>query len=413
MLHHRRSTCRSCGGTDLREFLSLGPTPLANAFLQSPAEFAGERSFPLDVFFCCSCSLVQLLDVIDPGVLFDSYIYLSGTSDTMAAHNRSYASTVVNLLDLGRNDLLVEVASNDGSLLRCFQDLGIRCIGVEPAGNVAEIARQRDIETVNRFFDSAAAREIRASRGEARVVVANNVLAHVDDPIDFLTGCKQLLGNYGMVIVEIPYVRELLDRLEYDTIYHEHLCYFSMTALLRLFATAGLAVDRVDRVPVHGGSLRVYARPATGDRDHGDQALALAREEERAELTSFDRYKRFARDVEENRRALRALLMSLKVDSKTIAGYGAPAKGNTLLNYCDIDTELLPFVVDKAPMKVGMYTPGSHIPVLAVEELLGRQPDYTMILAWNFADEIMQQAQTYRQRNGKFILPIPEPKIVN
>ena len=413
MLHRRRSTCRACGGTNLKQFLSLGPTPLANAFLKSPDDFSAEQSFPLDVFFCETCSLVQLLDVIDPGILFDNYIYRTGTSDTVAAHNRAYAATVVDLLGLTQTDLVVEVASNDGSLLRCFADQGVRCLGIEPATNIADIAVARNVNTVNTFFNAATARDLRGSHGSARAVIGNNVLAHVDDPLDFLRGCAQLIRPDGTVIIEVPYVKEMLEQLEYDTIYHEHLCYFSITALSRLFDSAGLAITQIDRISLHGGSLRVYARMARRGSDHANEVKTWSDEEKRAGLLDSARYEQFAREVAENRRALRALLLALKAEGKTIGGYGAPAKGNTLLNYCNIDTDLLPFIVDKAPMKVGLYTPGTHIPVFAIEELVHRQPDYTVILAWNFAAEIIRQQGTYRQKNGKFIVPIPEPTIVS
>jgi SAM-dependent methyltransferase len=411
-LHHRRVICRACGGTALRRFLSLGPTPLANAFLRSPNQFAAEARYPLDVYYCEVCSLVQLLDVIDPEVLFRDYIYVTGTSDTMAAHNTVYAATLVELLRLAASELVVEAGSNDGSLLACFAVHGVRTLGVEPAGNIAALARKRGIDTLNLFFDAHTARQIRGAHGPAKAVLANNVLAHVDDPADFLRGCRSLLAADGLIVIEVPYLRELLARLEYDTIYHEHLSYFSITALLRLFEAAHLAVVRIDHVPVHGGSLRVYAAAWEERGRHADDVRAAAAAEQAAGLITFSRYQGFAQEVASHRQRLCALLEEVRAQGRTVAGYGAPAKGNTLLNYCGIGTDLLPYTVDKNPLKVGLFTPGMHIPVLPSETLLERQPDYVLILAWNFADEIMRQQQIYRGRGGRFIIPLPVPEVL-
>lgn len=392
-------------------FLSLGEMPLANSFLADPSEFESEQRFPLEVYFCEDCTLVQLLDVIDPEVLFSNYVYVSGTSETTRAHYRRYAEAVVELLGLGPADLVVEVASNDGSLLEEFQRRGVRVLGVEPARNIAEQANRNGIPTVDRFFNSALALELRQKNGAARAVLANNVLAHVDDPVDFLAGCRELIDGDGLVIVEVPHLKELILNLEYDTIYHEHLCYFSAAALLRLAEAAGLTIVRMDRVPVHGGSLRIYAGRAGRGRQRGADALELAREERQLGLDDYARYERFAGEVARNRRRLLDLLESLRAQGRTLAGYGAPAKGNTLLNYCGIDTRLLPFTVDRNPWKVGRYTPGMHIPVLPVAALEQRRPDYTLILPWNIAGEIIAQQAGYRRAGGRFILPIPEPRI--
>jgi SAM-dependent methyltransferase len=386
--------------------------PLANAFVRSPDEFAAEPSFPLDLYFCHGCSFVQLLDVIDHEVLFRHYLYASGTSDTIAAHNRELAATVVGQLGLGGGDLVVEVASNDGSLLKCFQAQGVRVLGIEPAGNIAARARAAGLDTVERFFSSTVAADVGASHGRAAAVVANNVLAHVDDPRDFLAGARSLLRPGGVVIVEVPYLRELLDRLEYDTVYHEHLGYFSVGAIVALADAAGVSVVRVDRVTVHGGSIRVSFQSRDEVPAHAPAVLELVRMEEENGLGRLSRYERFARDVERNRESVLALLRQLVAAGRSVAGYGAPAKGNTLLNYCGIDGRLLPYTVDKSPLKVGMYTPGTHIPVLPVSTLLERQPDYVLVLAWNFADEIIRQQHEYRERGGQFILPIPDPVVV-
>jgi hypothetical protein len=411
-VHRKRETCRACGGRRLRPFLSLGRTPLANAFLRSAEEFASEAFYPLDVYRCDTCSLVQLSDVIHAEALFRNYIYVTGTSETMARHNVQYARAVVDQLRLESTDLVIEIASNDGSLLQCFKQHGVRTLGVEPALNVAQMAIAGGIETITPFFDFSTARQIRDSYGPAKGVIGNNVLAHVDDTRDFLHGCKALLDKNGLVIIEVPYLCDLVDKLEYDTIYHEHLCYFSVGTLLCLCDAVGLSVVRMDHVDVHGGSLRMYAGRTEDYGPHKDAVRTWAKQESELGLTSFGRLQNFAADVDRNRRALLQLLSSLKQKGETIAGYGAPAKSTTLLNYCGINSSVIACTVDRNPMKVGLFTPGVHIPVLPVSILLERQPAYVLILAWNFADEIMEQQEEYAARGGRFIVPIPEPKVV-
>lgn len=410
--HHKRQSCRSCGKGGLRLFLSLGPTPLANSFLISSDEFNSEPYYPLDVYFCETCFLVQLLDVIDPKVLFSNYIYTTGTSDTIGIHNVQYAKTVVDLLKLGSYDLVIEVASNDGSLLKCFKKYGVRTLGIEPATNIAEKATIEGIETINSFFSSTTSKQIRESHGLAKVVIGNNVLAHVDETKDFLTGCKDLLEAEGQIIIEAPYLGKLIDQMEYDTVYHEHLCYFSINTLAYLCDTVGLSIIKLDFISVHGGSFRMYAGLKERHKEHTKDVLILAEMEREKGITGLNRFVRFAEDVKENRQAVCDLLNGLKEDGKTIAGYGAPAKGNTLLNYCNINTDIIPYTVDKNPLKLGLYTPGMHIPVLPVSTLIERQPDYVLILAWNFTEEIMKQQQEYHNRGGKFIIPIPEPRVI-
>lgn len=411
-VYHRRETCRACGEKSLKLFLPLGLQPLANSFLKSPEEFAAEQFFPLDTHFCETCSLVQIPDVVDPEVLFRHYLYVTGTSETIAQHNRGYAKSISEMQRLTADDLVIEVASNDGSLLRCFQDLGVRTLGIDPATNVAAMARANGVETINEFFNLAVAEQVRADYGPAKAVIGNNVLAHVDDTQDFLRGCKAVIGDAGLVVIEMPYLGDLLNRTEYDTIYHEHLCYFSVNSLMRLCESAGLVIVQMDHVPIHGGSLRMHAGHQEIHQNHSSQVMAWAEEEKSKGFTSFERYEQLAKSVELSRDSLLDLLKRLKAEGKTVAGYGAAAKGNTLLNYCQITTDLLPYVVDKNPLKLGMYTPGMHIPVLPVSTLLEQQPDYLLILAWNFGEEIMRQQSEYKARGGKFIIPIPEVTVI-
>ena len=387
----------------------MGEMPLANSFLKSPEDFTTEQFYPLDLYFCEKCSLIQLLDVIDPEVLFRNYLYVTGTSETMATHNRNYAASVIESGKLEPKDLVVEIASNDGTLLNFFRLQGFRILGVEPAENISRLARENGIPTINDFFNSSCVGRILSSNGPARVILANNVLAHVDDTVDFLKGCRTLLTEDGFVVFEVPYLRELLQNIEYDTVYHEHLCYFSVTTLMRLCDRVNLGIFRVDFVPVHGGSIRIFAAPGI---EHSNSVVDQASEEKRLGMSDLNRYESFAEQVQHHRKELRALLEGLQSEGKTVVAYGAPAKGNTLLNYCDIGTDLVSYTVDKSALKVGRYTPGKHLPVRSVGSLLEEQPDYVLLLAWNFAREIMQQQEEYRRRGGRFILPLPRPEVV-
>jgi SAM-dependent methyltransferase len=356
--------------------------------------------------------LVQLVDVIDAETLFRDYVYVTGTSQTMALHFERYAQDVVSSLGLGREDLVVEVASNDGTLLGYVQALGPKALGVEPARNIAKLARERGIETIDEFFCQELAVKLRAERGGASAVLANNVLAHVDGTRDFLAGAAELLSDNGRLVTEFPHLEPMLDGLEYDTVYHEHVCYFSILALLPLFSSSGLSIQRVDRMPVHGGSLRVWAARRSTLPDHAGEVLRMAENERGRRLADPRRFEEFASAVRAHRESLRGLLERLKREGALVAAHSAPAKGNTLLNYCGIDSSLVRYIVDKNPMKVGTWTPGTHIPVSDPSRVEAEPPDYLLILAWNLAEEIMRQQKAFSQRGGKFILPLPEPRIV-
>ena len=407
-VYHRRETCRACGGTGLEPVLDLGDQPLANALLRSPADFATEAVFPLELAFCRDCSLVQILDVVDPEVLFGHYLYVTGTSETIAEHNERYAEAVIAKLGLAGSDLVAEIASNDGSLLSCFKSRGVRVLGFEPARNIADMARARGIETVSRFFDRDAGPSIGASFGRAKAIIGNNVFAHVDDPVGFLAGCRDLLTDDGLVFIECPYALDMLERGEYDTIYHEHLSYFSVTSLARVAESAGLSIESVERVSVHGGSIRTAFRKGGV---HGAQPQSMMAMEQVEGLTTLARWQDFGRAAAQNRHDLLEMLRALIASGKSVAAYGAPAKGNTLLNYCGIGVDVLPWTVDRNPLKVGLFTPGMHLPVLAVDTITERRPDYLLVLPWNFADEIMRQQRDYADAGGRFIIPIPNPRV--
>ncbi len=406
-----RDTCRACGGRKLHKFLDLGEVPLANSYLTANRLQEPEPRFPLEVYFCADCWLVQLLHVVNPEVLFSNYLYRTGTNATIVGHNNALSKSVVESLRLGAKDLVVEIASNDGSLLGALRERGVRTLGVEPAKNIAALAREAGIETINEFFNSAVAARIVREHGPASAVVANNVLAHVDATSDFLAACRALLTPGGRVVIEAPYLAEMLSRFEYDTIYHEHLCYFAVRPLMRLFERAGLELERAEQVEIHGGSLRLWGR-ASSDAGHGPQVREMAEAERRAGFGELGTYGAFAGAVARNRERLLDILRGWRTEGKRVAGYGAPAKGNTLLCYCGIDTALLPYTVDRSPLKIGMLAPGSHIPIYPVERLLEEPPDYVFLLAWNFADEILEFLRPVRERGTRVLLPIPEPRII-
>jgi hypothetical protein len=404
--------CRICKNTQTSEFLHLGPTPLANSFLKPDQLGEPESRFPLDVVFCPRCGLVQLDHVVPPDIMFRNYIYVSSTSRTMLTHFAAYADEIVARFIDSPEDILLEMGSNDGCLLRKFQTHRVRVLGIEPATNLAAIANAAGIATVNDFFCEGTARDIRDREGAVKVIIGNNVLAHVENLHDLVAGLDVLLSPQGVAVFEVPYLVDLLRKAEFDTIYHEHLFYFSLRPLQRLFESRGMQIFDVKRLPVHGGSLRVYvSRAGTGVEilPSVDCLLALEKSER---LDAFETYEDFAGRVEKMKQELTALLHELKASGARIAGYGAPAKGNTLLNHFQIGTELIDFIVDLSPYKQGMYTPGKRIPVLAVGRLLEEQPDYVLLLAWNFAEEILDQQSEYLNRGGKFIVPIPQPRII-
>jgi len=385
---------------------------LANRLLRADQVGEDEPKFPLDVFVCADCSLVQLLEVVDPELLFRDYIYVSGTSDTMRAHFASFAGALVARFGFQRNDLLVEVASNDGTFLCNFAGRGLRLLGVEPAANIAEIARRRGIESVTEFFSEEVAGRLADEHGPAACVLATNVFAHLDDIDGFVRGLLRLLGPDGIFVFENSYVRDMLDQLEFDSVYHEHLSYFSVTALSALFARHGMEIFDVEHQAVHGGSLRVFVKRQDASQAVTDAPSRFRDDERRAGLCDVITYEAFARRVYELRSSLLTLLNRLRMEGQQVVGYGCPAKGNTLLNFMGIGPDLVSYLVDKSPLKQGMFSPGMHLPVLPVERLLQDRPDYALMLSWNYTEEVVRQQSTYVEAGGRFIVPVPVPRIV-
>jgi len=404
--------CRSCTAPLRHTFIDLGETPLANAYVAPERRDAPEAFYPLHVRVCGECLLVQLPELASPQEIFSDYAYFSSYSDSWLAHCRRYADEAIGRYGLGAGSKVVELASNDGYLLQYFRDAGVPVLGVEPAANVAAAARAKGIETVVRFFGAATAGEL-AAAGQADLIVANNVLAHVPDVNDFVAGIKRLLAPGGAVTVEFPHLLNLIAECQFDTIYHEHFSYFSFAAAEAVFARHGLAVVDVETLPTHGGSLRLHARhaDAAGPAPAAPVAAMRAREAA-AGLGRLETYTGFARCAEATRKELISFLEAQKRAGRKVAGYGAAAKGNTLLNYCGLGPALLPYVADRSREKQGRLLPGSRIPVVSPEQLLERRPDLVLILPWNLKSEIMSQLAAIRGWGGKFAVAVPSIQVL-
>ena len=402
--------CRSCQGTELTPFLSLGSLPLADGLLRKDQLSLPESRYPLEVAFCSECALVQIMETVPPEELFcKDYPYYSSFSDALLKHSKNNVDGLVTARSLDTSSFVVELASNDGYLLQFYNNRGIPVLGIDPAEGPAKAAVEGGIPTLCSFFDENLAAQLLDQGKQADVIHANNVLAHVPDLNGFVRGIGTLLKDDGVAVIEVPYVKDLIDHSEFDTIYHEHLCYFSVSSLTALFRRHGLFLNHVDHLSIHGGSLRLFV----GKHDETSDAvrLALGKESE-SSVDKLQYYEDFALGVEVIKRELLAHLTQLRESGKTLAAYGAAAKGAVLLNYVGIGREMLDFVVDRNVHKQGRYMPGVHIPILAPEELLKSMPDYVLLLPWNFKHEILEQQEEYRRKGGKFIVPIPHLEIV-
>ena len=402
--------CRSCGAHGLSVFLSLGNLPLSDGFLATSQLAQDEPRYPLDVAFCRSCALVQILETVPPEELFGAdYPYFSSFVDTLLRHSHSNVNERIAERELDSRSLVVELASNDGYLLQYYQARGIPVLGIDPAPGPVQAARAKGIESVLAFFGQDLAAQLAAEGRRADVIHANNVLAHVADTNGFVKGIATLLKDDGVAVIEAPYVKDLIDHGEFDTIYHEHLCYFSVTALKNLFERHGLFLNRVEPLSIHGGSLRLFVEKHDRPEDSVKGYLAS---EHRLGLDRLDYYAEFSTRVAQIRSELTALLQDLKRRNARIVGYGAAAKGTIMLNYVGIGRDTLDFVVDRNVHKQGRHIPGVRLPIAAPERVLEVQPDYVLILPWNFQEEIMSQQAEYRRRGGRFIVPVPRPAIL-
>ncbi|MFO1459960.1 MAG: class I SAM-dependent methyltransferase [Verrucomicrobiota bacterium] len=407
-------SCRACGSTSGHPVLDLGLQPLANSLLK-PADLAeDEPRFPLRVVVCRDCWMLQITDIVPPAALFTEYLYFSSVSDALLAHAAAAAERHRTSCGLGSQSLVVEIASNDGYLLRNFVAAGVPCLGIEPARNIAEVARQRGIPTRNEFFNASTARQVVAEQGPADLILGNNVFAHVPDTNDFVAGLATLVKPGGRIVLEFPYACDLVEHVEFDTIYHEHVFYFTLTALVPLLARHGLEAFDVERLAIHGGSLRLtFGR--CGVHDVKPSVPALLSEEATKGVSGVEYYNAFSKRVLGLKESLLDLLKGLRASGHRICAYGASAKGSTLVNFYGLGREALDwidFVVDRSPAKQGRLTPGSHLPILPVEELKNRPPRHALLLTWNFAEEILAQQQEWRSAGGRFIVPLPEVRVV-
>ena len=404
--------CMFCGTPLRATFVDLGMSPLCESYVSREQLNQMEPFYPLHAYVCESCFLVQLDEYVSPEEIFSEYAYFSSYADSWVQHMKRYTGMIIERLSLGPKSFVVEIASNDGYLLQHFVAKGIPVLGIEPAANIAKVAVEKGVPTLVEFFGEKLARQLAVQGKQADLIAGANVLAQVPDVNDFVKGIKILLKPRGVVTIEFPHLMRLIEENQFDTIYHEHFSYFSFLTVERIFAAHGIALFDVEEIPTHGGSLRIYGCHAGGSfYPIGPRVNELRTREERMGFNGLERYSTFAEQVEETKRKLLEFLIRAKREGKSIAGYGAPGKGNTLLNYCGIRTDFLEYTVDRSSYKQGKSLPGTHIPIYSPEKIEETKPDYVLILPWNFKDEIMAQMSHIRKWGGQFVTPIPEVKV--
>jgi hypothetical protein len=409
MTDKKKAGCRFCGTPLEHTFVDLGMSPLCESYLPADQLNQMEPFYPLHVYVCANCFLVQLEAYVSPEHIFTDYAYFSSYSDSWLAHAKRYTDLMVERFGIGANSFVVELASNDGYLLQYFVEKKVPVLGIEPAANVAEVAVKKGVPSLVKFFGRETARELAASGKQADLLLGNNVLAQVPDLNDFVAGMKILLKPTGVVTMEFPHLQRLMEENQFDTIYHEHFSYFSFVTAEKIFAAHGITLFDVEELPTHGGSLRIYGRHAEdSSKPVTARANALREREIHAGYLRLETYARFAEQVRETKRKLLEFLIHAKRDGKHIAGYGAPGKGNTLLNYCAIRSDFLDYTVDRNPYKHGRFLPGTHVPIFPPERIRETKPDFLLILPWNLKDEIIKQNAFIREWGGKFVVPIPE-----
>lgn len=399
--------CRSCGSNRSLPVIDLGSQPLANNLLRPEDLGKPEPRFPLAVFVCADCWLMQITETVPPVDLFSDYIYFSSFSDAMLRHAQAAAEKHIAEKKLCKESFVIEIASNDGYLLKNFVQAGVPCLGFEPAANIAEVARQNGVETYCEFFGQTTAVALRDQKGRADLILGNNVFAHAPETNDFVAGVAELLKPDGWVVFEFPYGVEMIEKVEFDTIYHEHVYYFTLTPLIMLFARHGMDIFHVEHIPIHGGSLRLYACKKRTETIRAS-VMATLEAEARVGVTSPAYYQRFSDQAAKVRSDLITFLAEQKQAGKRVAAYGASAKGSTLLNYVGDAAQSIEFIADRSPYKQGRLSPGLHIPIVLAEELAALAPDYAVLLVWNFAEEVMAQQQAFRAKGGRFVIPLPK-----
>lgn len=407
------SNCRFCSASLRTVFVDLGMSPLANSYLRSDQLNSSEKFYPLKAFVCDFCLLVQLDEFESPDHIFSDYLYFSSVSKSWLEHSERYVEMATKRFGFNERSLVVELASNDGYLLQYFVKKGIPVLGIEPAANVAEVARQRGVPTENLFFSVQSAQRIKTNVGMASLIVANNVLAHVPKLNDFVQGIKILLAEDGVLTIEFPHLLNLVEKNQFDTIYHEHFSYFSFTVAQKVLNKHGLHIFDVEELPTHGGSLRIFAcHEGNGKIITENRVSDLLKREKAAGLLSMDYYKAYRLRVEKTKRSLLAFLIEAKSQGKKVAGYGAPAKGNTLLNYCGVRTDFVDYTVDMNTFKQGLFLPGTHIPIQSPRAIFESKPDYVLILPWNLKSEIKESMKEISSWGGRFVVPIPEVEVL-
>ncbi len=411
---HRRSTCRLCDSGDLTLVISLGHTPLANEFVSKEKLDQKQDQFPLDLYICNACAHVQMLDVVDPEILFRNYVYVSGTSPVFIEHFRKYSAAILELTHLPKGSRVLEIGSNDGTLLSFFKTAGMEVLGIDPARNIAEEATKKGIETWPEFFSPALAAKIKKERGAVDVVAANNVFAHADDLHSIVQGVAGLLSPNGIFVFEVSYLLDVYEKTLFDTIYHEHLSYHSVKPLVGLFERHGMELIDAVQVEPHGGSLRAVAKMKNGSLPKQPGVDALITREAALGLHGPAAYKKLFDDIQTLKKDLGKLLADLKSQGKKIAGFGAPAKATTLMYHFGLGPKELDYIIDDSPLKQGLFSPGHHIPVVPSSHLsdAAHKPDYLLILAWNFADSIIKKNQAFRVQGGHFIVPLPKLQLL-
>jgi SAM-dependent methyltransferase len=404
--------CRFCDQLLRFTFVDLGMSPLCESFLSLEQLNQGESFYPLHAYVCKNCFLVQLEEYVSPENIFTEYAYFSSYADTWLEHCKNYTELVSSRFRLNKSSFVVEVASNDGYLLQYFVQKGIPVLGIEPAKNVAKVAIEKGVPTLTEFFGRELATRLCNEGKQADLIAGNNVLAQVPNINDFVAGLKILLKPGGVITIEFPHLMNLIEQNQFDTMYHEHFSYFSFVTAEKIFAAHGLTLFDVEELPTHGGSLRIYARHTEDEsKPRMERAKEMHEREIRAGFTNMECYSAFGENVKETKRKLLTFLIEARRSGKTVVGYGAPGKGNTLLNYCGIRTDFLDYTVDRNPYKHGKFLPGTHIPIFPPEKIGATRPDYVLILPWNFKDEIMQQMAHIREWGGHFVVPIPELKV--
>lgn len=404
--------CRVCKSSRMEKVLTLGPTPLANAFLKKEQIDKAEEFFPLDVYFCNNCAMLELGHVVSPHLLFSDYVYVSSTSQVFIDHFVKFAGDVHKRFDLDENSLVIDIGSNDGILLKPFLNLGSRVLGIEPVEKIAKTSRSQGIDTIAEFFSAALAKKIVKKYGKAKIITATNVFAHIDDLDEVIRGLKILLDRNGIFIMEAPYLVDFIKKKYFDLVYHEHLSYWSIASLRILFNRFNMEVFDIQKVPVHGGSIRMYVKRKEGKFKTAVGVRQFLNLEKKTKLGDINTYLQYGKEILENKVKLVTLLSKLKNKGARISAYGAPAKGNTLLNFFSIGNEILDYIVDDSSWKQNLYSPGKRIRVVSSKNLYENRPDYLLILAWNFADSIMRNHSKYKKLGGKFIIPVPTPKII-